>query len=190
MPVDNPILKGKELQNMTKNHTFLIVSAMFVAALLFACTGGPTEKTTLKRFPIADLDNVLDATVVTLDEQISSDANGSLKAVVAESTVVHLFEVAGLNVENTQLSYRAMLRTEELQGQCLLEMWCHFPGKGEYFSRSVQSPLSGTTDWTQVETPFFLREGENPDTVKLNVVVTGSGTVWIDDVILLKSPLK
>jgi hypothetical protein len=47
--------------------------------------------------------------------------------------------------------------------------------------------LSGTVDWTTQEIPFFLQQGQNPDTVKLNVVVEGEGTVWIDDVVLSKS---
>jgi hypothetical protein len=41
-----------------------------------------------------------------------------------------------------------------------------------------------------VETPFFLKRGEKPDNVKLNVVINGTGTVWIDDVKLLKGPLQ
>jgi hypothetical protein len=31
--------------------------------------------------------------------------------------------------------------------------------------------------------------GENPDNVKLNFVVNGTGTIWIDDIRLLKGPL-
>lgn len=48
------------------------------------------------------------------------------------------------------------------------------------------TPLSGTTDWTTQETEFFLKAGENPDNVKLNLVINGSGTVWIDEIRLLK----
>jgi hypothetical protein len=65
-------------------------------------------------------------------------------------------------------------------------MWCEFPGKGEYFSRALHAPLTGSNEWTTQETPFFLKEGENPNRVKLNVVVEGGGTVWIDDVVLAR----
>lgn len=37
--------------------------------------------------------------------------------------------------------------------------------------------------------PFFLQKGENPDNVKLNLVIEGKGTVWIDDIHLYKGPL-
>ena len=50
-------------------------------------------------------------------------------------------------------------------------------------------PLSGTTDWTTRETPFFLQKGENPDNVRMNLVINGKGTVWIDDIRLLMAPL-
>ena len=69
-------------------------------------------------------------------------------------------------------------------------MWCQFTGKGEYFSRDLSSPLTGTTDWSTEETPFFLKKGENPDNVKLNLVIEGKGTVWIADIGLLQGPLR
>lgn len=72
----------------------------------------------------------------------------------------------------------------------VIEMWCCFAGKGEFFSRDLRSPLSETTDWSDEETPFFLQKGENPDNVKLNLVIDGTGTVWIDDLRLGKGALK
>ncbi|MFQ5993117.1 MAG: hypothetical protein ACE5NA_11835 [Nitrospiraceae bacterium] len=109
---------------------------------------------------------------------------------MTKPTVVRLFEVGDLDIENARLIYRAKLRTEGLDGQVYLEMWCHFPGKGEFFSRGLQKPLSGTTEWTSVETPFFLKKGENPDNIRLNVVISGPGTAWIDDIRLVKGPLQ
>jgi hypothetical protein len=41
-----------------------------------------------------------------------------------------------------------------------------------------------------LQIPFFLKKGEKPDYVKLNIVINGTGTVWIDDVRLLKAPLQ
>ena len=107
-----------------------------------------------------------------------------------EPTVIRLFETGDIDIEDARLIYQAKVRTEGVQGQVFLEMWCHFPGKGEFFSRGLQSPVSGTTEWTSVETPFFLQKGENPDNVKLNLVIDGTGTVWIDDIRLIKGPLK
>jgi hypothetical protein len=47
--------------------------------------------------------------------------------------------------------------------------------------------VSGTTDWASYEVPFFLKKSERPDLIKLNVVIEGSGTVWIKDITLRKA---
>ena len=56
-------------------------------------------------------------------------------------------------------------------------------------SQRLTAPLSGTIDWASYETPFFLKKGERPDLIKLNVAIEGKGTVWIKDISLAKTPL-
>jgi len=74
-------------------------------------------------------------------------------------------------------------------GRAYLEMWCVLPGQGEFFSRGLQSPVTGTVDWSSIETPFLLKKGQKPELIKLNVVIDGTGTVWVDDIDLVKGPL-
>jgi hypothetical protein len=66
-------------------------------------------------------------------------------------------------------------------------MWCSIPGKGEFFSRALQAPVSGTTGWVTQETSFFLEKGQRAQVVKLNVVVAGRGTVWVDEISLAQA---
>jgi len=113
-----------------------------------------------------------------------------VKMIANSPTTFKLFETGPIDVDNARLIYKAEVRTDNVKGQAFLEMWCSFPGKGEFFSRGLQNPMSGTNGWTSVETPFFLKKGEKPDNVKLNVVVDGTGTVWIDDIKLMKGPLQ
>jgi len=147
----------------------------------------------LKRFPVDTMEGIIAQAGVEIDKQISSDSNGSLRITATEATVVRLFEIRLSEahlvtyMKGTRLIYQAKVRTENVEGQVYLEMWCHFPGKGEFFSRDLLSPLTGTTDWTTQETPFLLKKGENPDNVKLNLVINGKGTAWIDDIRLLKA---
>ncbi|MHC4111267.1 MAG: DUF4190 domain-containing protein [Planctomycetota bacterium] len=150
------------------------------------------EETELKAFPLDDTEGLITLSGVTIDKQISSDGNGSLRIEETEPTTVRLFETGNIDVENARLIYRALLRTENLQGKAYLEMWCHFPGGGEYFSKGLHAALIGSTgtSWTIKEIPFILKKGQNPDNVKLNLVIEGRGTVWIDDIRLLKGPLK
>ena len=159
-----------------------------VSLSVLACSISPGEVSELRRFPIDSLEGVLTQSGLEFDKQVSSDGNGSLRVTASERTVVRLFEVRDLDIEGARLTYQAKVRTQDVEGQVYLEMWCHFPGAGEFFSRSLERPLSGTTDWTTEETPFFLQKGQKPDYVKLNLVVDGHGTVWIDDIRLLGGP--
>jgi hypothetical protein len=156
----------------------------------WACAKPSQQAVEIKHYPLDALDGIITQSGVQIDNVISKDGKGSLKIGVAEPTVIRLFETGDIDIEDARLIYQAKVRTEGVQGQVFLEMWCHFPGKGDFFSRGLQSPLSGTTEWTSVETPFFLQKGENPDNVKLNLVINGTGTVWIDDIHLIKGPLQ
>ena len=144
----------------------------------------------LKSYPLDDAEGLITQSGVAIDKQVSSDGHGSLRVEAGAPTTVRLFETGYIGAENARLIYQARLRTENVEGPVYLEMWCHFPGKGEFFSKGLTTPLTGTTDWTTVETPFFLKEGENPDNVKLNLVIDGKGTVWIDEIRLLKGTLQ
>lgn len=168
-----------------------VASCMCLVSIfvLSSCSKPSQEVVELKKFPIDSLDGIITQSGVQFDKEVSSDGNGSLKITAPEPTVVRLFELGDIDVENARLIYQAKVRTEGVEGQVYLEMWCHFPGKGEYFSRGLQTPLASTTNWATEETPFFLKKGENPDNVKLNLVINGKGTAWIDDVRVLKGPL-
>ena len=166
------------------------VLGLCVAFILVGCSKAPQEVVEVKRFPIDSLEGIMTQSGVQFDKEVSSDGNGSLKIIATEPTVVRLFELGDIDIENARLIYQAKVRTEGVEGQVFLEMWCHFPGKGEFFSRELQTPLTGTTNWTTEETPFFLKKGENPDNVRLNLVINGKGTAWIDDIRVLKGPLQ
>jgi hypothetical protein len=103
---------------------------------------------------------------------------------------VRLFEVPVRGIEQCILTYRAQMETADVQGGVYLEMWCRLPGRGEFFSRGFHHKVKGTTGWASYETPFYLKKGECPDLIKLNLVFEGSGVVSMKDVKLLKTPLK
>jgi len=169
----------------------LVVPAVLSIFLILGCTQKQsTSVVELNKFPLDTMEGVITQTGVAVDSKITSDGKGALRITTDGPATVRLFEVHDIDVENARLTYQAKVRTEGVEGQVYLEMWCHFPGKGEFFSRALQTPLSGTTGWTTEETPFFLQKGEKPDYVKLNLVINGKGTAWIDDIRLLKGPLN
>ena len=133
----------------------------------------------LRRFGTADPTITLDGVVAEADRwRIES---------TTERTV-HLFEMPVSGLERCILTYRAQIKTIDSLGRVYLEMWCRVPGRGELFSKGFQHAVSGGSDWAACETPFFLKAGERPDLVKLNIVC--AGTVLIKGVELLHTPLK
>lgn len=145
---------------------------------------------TLKTFPIDGTETVLTQSGVTFDQGVTADGNGSLKLDANQPTTFRLFEVTDVDVEDARIIYRAKLRTENVSGAVFLEMWCVFPDKGEFFSRGLESPLTGTVEWSSAEIPFLLEKGQKPSLIKLNVAFNGVGTAWVDDISLVKGPLQ
>jgi len=167
---------------------FLVITIPIILPWTLSRTVAPPQYTTqvlkpteLKRFPLDDTEGIITQSGIQIDKQVSSDGNGSIRIEATEPTTIRLFETGDIDLEDSHLIYRARVRTKDLKGKAYLEMWCHFPGKGEFFSRYLP-PVTGTTSWTTQEITFGLRKDENPDNVKLNIVIDGKGTVWIDDI--------
>ncbi|HET6342758.1 MAG TPA: hypothetical protein VFG78_11325 [Gemmatimonadota bacterium] len=177
---------------MIGKETTLHTATVFVAVcvLLTPGCGNGQEVMELRHFALDSRQGLITTSYVTTDSTVKVEGAGSLRIEAASPTRVLLFETGDIDVEDARLIYRARLRTDDLDGQAYLEMWCAFDQMGEFFSRALQAPLSGTNDWATQETSFFLEAGQNPGNVKLNLVVDGVGTVWVDDVRLLRGPLS
>ena len=127
-------------------------------------------------------------TIIQSDTKVKTEGHSSVRITTKHPTTVCLGEVTGLDVENARLLYTAKVKSD-LNGNAYLEMWAHL-GSGQYFSRGMNDPVKGKSDWKSIQTPFIFKEGQNPDKVTLNLVINGKGTVWIDDVVLSKAPLQ
>lgn len=172
-----------------KIRVWMALVCLGLMAASFSCSKPSPRDIEITTFPLDNLEGLLTQSGVEFDQVVSRDGRGSVKISVAEPAIVRLFETGDIDVDDAALVYQAKLRTEGAEGAVYLEMWCHFEGKGEFFSRGLHSPLKGTVDWTTQEIPFFLKKGENPDNVKLNIVCEGAGTVWVDDIRLVKRPM-
>jgi hypothetical protein len=104
------------------------------------------------------------------------------KVVAAAPRTIRLFEVANPQLSKGPFFYRARLRTQDVKGRAYLEMWVRLPGQGEFFSKGFHNAMSGTNGWAEYEIPFLLEAGQQPDLVKLNLAIEGTGTVWIKDI--------
>jgi hypothetical protein len=140
---------------------------------------GPPE--TIRKFRTAD------ATLTQSGVTIEQDS----WAIDAKTDqTIRLFELPNPQAEQCLLTYRATMKTDGLTGRAFLEMWCRLPGRGEFFSKGLNQAVKGTTGWASYEIPFYLKKGQRPDLIKLNLVIEGKGKVWMKDVQLLKTPLS
>ncbi len=168
-------------------YVIYLLASLFV---VFVAAPATHAQEVLASFPLDSDQGVLSPKDVTVDTAISSDGKASLRFDSPAPRVIPLIQIGDLDIENAKLVYRAKVRSHDLQGKAFLEMWCSFAGLGDYFSKGPTSTVTGSQDWTELETAFFLKSGENPVDIKLNIVIEGKGTVWIDDVRLIKEPLS
>lgn len=164
------------MKTLTSSLLVLFLLAAFSAP---AADSGQKPKT-LKTFTTAD---------PTISKDLAVTADKAWLADCQKPQTIRLFEVKNPGVDQCMVIYQASLKTQDLDGQAYLEMWCRFPGKGDYFSRDLAHPATGSNDWASYQTPFLLKNGERPDLIKLNLVVKGTGKVWVKDVELVKGPL-
>jgi len=153
---------------------------------LMGFIAGPAYAEDLKRLKLDDASAI--GTTIQTDTQVKAEGKGSIKVTTRWPTTICLGEVTGLNVENAKLVYKAKVKSD-LDGTAFLEMWAHLGG-GQYFSRGMNDVVAQKTDWKVIQTPFLFQKGQKPDRVTLNLIINGKGTVWIDDIVLSKEPLK
>jgi beta-lactamase regulating signal transducer with metallopeptidase domain len=122
------------------------------------------------------------------DTETKVEGKASTRVTTKWPTTVCLAEIEKPDVEDAQLIYSAMVRSD-LDQSASLEMWAHVDG-GVYFSRNPAVAVFGKSDWKRLEIPFFFKSGQKPDKVTLNLIIGGPGIVWVDDIRLLKRPLN
>jgi hypothetical protein len=155
---------------------------LFVSLLIFT----PSWAGHLKKLSLDDASSI--GMKIQTDSVIKVEGKGSVKITTLWPTIVCLGEVTGLNIENATLIYTARVKSD-LEGAAYLEMWAHVGG-GNYFSKGMNDPIRGKSDWKTIQTPFIFQKGQRPDKLTLNVIINGKGTLWIDDIVLSQEPLK
>jgi len=158
---------------------------MLVIAVAGLMLVSPVMAQELKKVSLDDATSI--GLKIQSDATIKVEGKSSLKITTMWPTTVCLGEVSGLDIENAKLIYKAQLKTD-LQGSAYLEMWVRVDG-GQYFSRGLNDQVQGKSEWKAIQTPFMFNKGQKPDKVTLNVVINGTGTVWVDDIVLSKESL-
>jgi hypothetical protein len=159
---------------------------LLVSFVVLVLIGGPALAQDLKRISLDDTSAL--GLQIQSDSAMKAEGKASIKISTKWPTTVCLAEVNGPGIQNAKLVYKAKVKSD-LQGTAFLEMWAHVSG-GQYFSRGMNDPVRGKSDWKTIQTPFIFQKGQKPTRVTLNIVINGIGTVWVDDIVLSKEPLK
>ncbi|HJU86021.1 MAG TPA: hypothetical protein VJ788_01465 [Gemmatimonadota bacterium] len=126
------------------------------------------------------------------DPDVSQDGGGSLRVVTGkEGGRLRLYRLDDVRPVEGALVYTGFLKSQDLDGTGYFELWCH-PAEGNAaFARGVPTGVSGSSDWKPQEVSFRRPETcSDPSFLELNVVIHGSGTVWIDNIRLWDVPVE
>ncbi|MEE9300708.1 MAG: hypothetical protein V3V17_06235 [Alphaproteobacteria bacterium] len=170
-----------------RRHLPLALALTVGMTACWAASLPPAVAEELVALPMDDAGHL--GTVISSDPSSKTAGEASIRISTAWPTLVNLAELPVSGIEAATLVYEADLRSDSLEGNAYLEMWCLFPDGGQYFSRGLDSVVGGTADWRTLRTSFFLEEGQRPEKLTLNVVINGRGTVWIDNLRVRKEPL-
>jgi hypothetical protein len=157
-----------------------------LALVILMWIGSPASAQELKRISLDDASTI--GLKIQSDSGVKAEGNASIRITTKWPTTVCLAEVTGPDIQDARLVYRARVKSE-LQGTAFLEMWAQVGG-GQYFSRGMNDAVQGKSSWKTIQTPFMFQKGQKPTKVTLNIVINGTGTVWIDDIVLSKEPLR
>lgn len=164
----------------------LLISALILVSCGEKKPGPPKE---VDEFACNDPERVIAKEFVVLDKGESYDGNGSLKIETKEPLTVRFYEVK-FPGENSKYTFKIKMKTKDLKDSAYLTMDIHYPNGG---TQSVQSEtndyLYGDNDWTPMSISMSS-PNQKAASVVLNVVLTDEGTVWVDDLHLIVTPLK
>jgi hypothetical protein len=167
---------------------------LFGGAVLYMLLGEPQHDDTLiAHFPVdskADMARNVTEDPHAIDYTVSSDGNGSLRIDATHKQLVDLYRIWGdeEDLSFRQLVYEADVRTEGATGEVFLVMQAgvtSVPG-GSMAVVGRDAAIRGTNDWTTLQATAGNSGGSRLLEATLQLHIDGPGTVWIDDVKLIK----
>lgn len=94
-------------------------------------------------------------------------------------------------VKGAHYAVSGQVRYDDVEGVGYLEMWNHFPGGGQYFSRTLgetgpMMKLQGSSGWRKFTLPFDASGAPGPPTrLVINVALQGHGVVHLGPLTLV-----
>jgi hypothetical protein len=118
----------------------------------------------------------------------------ALRSSEAGGRTFRLFELPATGISRPRFAIAGRVRYDGVEGTGYLEMWSTFPGEGRFFSRTLapggpMKSLSGSSPWRDFVIPFDAAGASTaPESLAVNVVLPGRGTVQLGALRLLQYP--
>lgn len=171
-------------------NVFVLGVVLTLLILFAACEKKkPIQPKEVDDFACNDVQRVITKDYVTFDKDVSVDGNGSIKIEAKEPVTVPFYEVK-FPGENSKYTFKVKMKTKGLKDSAYLTMDVHYPNGGtQTISMNPNDYLYGDNDWTNMKVEFPA-PNQKPASVVLNIVLSDEGTVWVDDLHLIATPLS
>ncbi|HSJ01418.1 MAG TPA: hypothetical protein VK956_03155, partial [Verrucomicrobium sp.] len=147
----------------------------------------PPAKTLGEVLPMNDVSRL--GTQVKVDTSETTDGDGSLKVTAAHGAVVTVGELGwpGLNASEA-LWCEAQLKCADAPGGAYLEIWCDLADGSRVSTKAKDLAVRDTAGWLAVRVPVVVKRPVEIRGIKVNLVIEGPGTAWVDDIRFLALP--
>ncbi len=150
-------------------------------ALLVLCTAATAQTAILGTFTCDDPKQV--KTTISHDATTTQDGNGSLKVEAVQGALVTIADQQGLAVKKDHTLWCTLkVKCAGVKQKAYLEMWCEVGEGQRAFSKGLGQALQGDSDWKVIRLPMMVNGDYTVRRALVNVVIEGTGTVWVDEV--------
>ncbi|MEZ0276387.1 MAG: serine/threonine-protein kinase, partial [Roseimicrobium sp.] len=157
------------------------IAGLVVPMLSYFMVHKPAPYRTLFTQEAASLAQVV--TKISTDSGITKDGHGSLKIEAPQGATLTIAEQDGLETPpGGTIWCRAHLRCEGISGRAFLMVHLETASGALLYSKGEPQSVSGTEDWREVLIPIRLDAQSSIKKVRVNLIVQGPGTVWVDDI--------
>ncbi len=160
------------------------IGLIVICAFSLAALSAQPDTAVVRKLSLDDTSTV--GLKIESDAKEKIEGKASLKIATKGPASVCIGSVDKLDIDDAKLVYSAQVKSD-LKGAAHLEMWVEVDGKW-FFSKGLQSTIEGKAGWKGIKTPFFLQKNQKARKAMLNVVINGTGTLWVDSVLLTKEP--
>jgi hypothetical protein len=108
-----------------------------------------------------------------------------------EPRTVTLLDLRDPGLTGLRYALRGQVRYDGVEGKGYLEMWSEIPGRGRFFSRTLESAgpmgaIEGTSGWRPMRLSFDATGAAPPSRLTVNLVLPGRGTVELGPLALVQ----